>query len=65
MTNTLKSLFDKKERLVVGLMSGTSRDGIDAALAKILGSGGEHGIEVIKFVCVPYEEDIRRGSSKL
>lgn len=60
MIKTLQSLFDRKEKLVVGLMSGTSRDGVDAALVKICGSGAGTRIEVIKFVCVPYEEDIRR-----
>jgi anhydro-N-acetylmuramic acid kinase len=63
MPDNLKSLFDKKEKLVVGLMSGTSRDGIDAALVKILGSGGDTRIELIKFICVPYEEIIREGLS--
>lgn len=65
MPDNLKSLFDKKEKLVVGLMSGTSRDGIDAALVKILGSGGDTRIELIKFICVPYEEGIREGLEAL
>jgi anhydro-N-acetylmuramic acid kinase len=59
MLEQLKSLIDKKERLVVGLMSGTSRDGIDAALVNITGSGPGTRIELIKFICVPYQEDIR------
>lgn len=61
MLDKLKSLFDKKEKLVVGLMSGTSRDGIDAALVKIIGSGGDTRIELIKFICIPYSEEIRKG----
>ena len=65
MLEKLKSLFEKKERLVVGLMSGTSRDGIDAALVKIIGSGRETRIELIKFICVPYEEIIMKGLDAL
>lgn len=58
MVEILKSLFDKKEKTVVGLMSGTSRDGIDAALVKIHGGGPDTHIELIKFICVPYEPSI-------
>ncbi|MEW6145694.1 MAG: anhydro-N-acetylmuramic acid kinase [Thermodesulfobacteriota bacterium] len=65
MLDYLKSLIDKKERLVVGLMSGTSRDGIDAALVNITGSGGDTKVDLIKFICVPYREDIRRGLESL
>jgi anhydro-N-acetylmuramic acid kinase len=61
MLDYLKSIIDKKEKLVVGLMSGTSMDGIDAALLKITGSGTGTRIELINFICVPYEENIRRG----
>jgi anhydro-N-acetylmuramic acid kinase len=61
MLDYLKSIIDKKEKLVVGLISGTSMDGIDAALLKITGSGTGTRIELINFICVPYEENIRRG----
>ncbi len=59
MTKILESLSGKKEKLVVGLMSGTSRDGIDAALVKIPGSGKDTRIELMKFICVQYSEDIK------
>ena len=59
MTEISRSLLDKNERLVIGLMSGTSRDGIDAVLVKIRGQGIDTKVEIIKFICVPYEAGLR------
>ena len=61
----LKSLIDKKDRLVVGLMSGTSKDGVDAALVRLHGSGFDTDIELLNFISVPYQEDIRTKLDKL
>ncbi|MBI4229012.1 MAG: anhydro-N-acetylmuramic acid kinase [Deltaproteobacteria bacterium] len=65
--NWLDQILSKKERLVVGLMSGTSIDGVDAALIRIMGSGLDTKFELIKFTCIPYEsgiiEDIERLDS--
>ncbi len=59
MTVDLKSLIDKNDKLVVGLMSGTSKDGVDAALVKLSGKGLNTDIELVKFICVEYEADVR------
>jgi anhydro-N-acetylmuramic acid kinase len=63
--NWLDQIFSKTERLVVGLMSGTSMDGIDAALIKITGSGLDTKFELIKFTCIPYESEIIEGIERL
>ncbi len=40
-------------------MSGTSKDGVDAALVKIHGSGPGTRVELMQFACTPYESSIR------
>ncbi len=47
-----------KERLVIGLISGTSADGVDAALVKIVGREPDR-VETIAFTTKPYPTDIR------
>ena len=47
------------ERLVVGLSSGTSFDGVDAALVRISGSHEALLAELLEFACVPYEGGTR------
>lgn len=44
---------------VIGLMAGTSMDGIDAAGVRITGSGLEATIEFCGFTCLPYPTEIR------
>lgn len=44
----------------VGLMSGTSLDGIDAALVRIVPRNGGYAIDLLNFVTVPFESDLER-----
>ncbi len=55
----LVELFEKKSRLVIGLMSGTSVDGIDAAIAEIEGSGTGMKMRQIDFITVPFPEGFK------
>ncbi len=51
----LEDLRAKPERLVIGLMSGTSVDGIDAALVRIHGGGPGVRLRLEHFLTVPFE----------
>lgn len=53
---SLSDICNKKVKLSVGLMSGTSLDGIDAALVEINGSGLNTSINLLGFDTMPYSE---------
>ena len=46
-------------RRIVGLMSGTSLDGLDVALCRLTGHGVGTRLELEHFATVPYDDDIR------
>ncbi len=52
-------LVNKKEKLVVGLMSGTSMDGIDSAFVYIKNKGVNTEIDLIYFHTFPYPDRLR------
>jgi len=51
----LYTIAQKPERLIIGLMSGTSLDGLDVALCNISGSGLQTKLELIRFETIPFE----------
>jgi anhydro-N-acetylmuramic acid kinase len=64
MNKNLKKLFDivqKEERLVIGLMSGTSLDGLDIALCKISGSSYRTKLNLIEFETIEYSDSFRKN----
>lgn len=54
-------LKEKKCRRIVGLMSGTSADGIDAALVEVEGCGPGTKVKLLAFETVPIDDELRRG----
>ncbi|MBB2150335.1 anhydro-N-acetylmuramic acid kinase [Pedobacter gandavensis] len=63
MNSNWKQLFEilqKQERLIIGLMSGTSLDGLDIALCSVKGSGPATKLKVLEFTTVPYAEEFKR-----
>jgi anhydro-N-acetylmuramic acid kinase len=54
-----------KTRLAIGLMSGTSMDGIDAALVAISGPPEKPRVRLRAFVANPYPDELREGLSDI
>jgi len=55
----LAKISQKEERLIIGLMSGTSLDGLDVALCRIAGSGTSTELSLLHFTTMPYEDEFR------
>ncbi len=62
MNQNMQQLFaiaQKQQRKIIGLMSGTSLDGLDIGLCSIAGHGHETTIELLAFETVPYDPDFK------
>ena len=55
----LADIMKKEKKLVIGLMSGTSADGVDAVLVEITGHGINTRVRQLAFVSPPYTEEVR------
>ena len=61
MNHPLVELWNKPSRLVVGLMSGTSADGIDAVLTRITGCGLSTQVQQLGFYFQPFDSATRNA----
>lgn len=62
MNTQIQRLYDiacKENRLIIGLMSGTSFDGLDLALCRISGEGSNTQLELVEFETVPYNASFK------
>lgn len=58
--NPLTKILEKPERLAIGLMSGTSADGIDAALVRLQGAGRNTQVKLLAFRSDEHAPEFRR-----
>lgn len=62
MHQSIQQLYDiakKPSRRVLGLMSGTSLDGLDIALCELEGAGKDTKMTLLNFTTVPYQESMK------
>ncbi|MDR4508216.1 MAG: anhydro-N-acetylmuramic acid kinase [Candidatus Brocadiaceae bacterium] len=61
MLEKLLKLGRKDPKKIIGLMSGTSADGIDACLVELSGNGTNTKINILAFETYPYDEETRNS----
>lgn len=68
MNKNLQALYQiaqKPARKIIGLMSGTSMDGLDVALCEISGAGESTEVKLLQFDTVDYSEEIKTEIRKV
>jgi anhydro-N-acetylmuramic acid kinase len=55
----LQRIIDKEERIIIGLMSGTSLDGLDIAICAVRGHGLSTDLNIQHFHTVPYDDSFK------
>lgn len=63
--NNLYQIAQKPTRKIIGLMSGTSMDGLDVALCEISGAGESTKVKLLHFDTVDYSEEIKTEIRKV
>ncbi len=63
--NQLHQIASKETKVILGLMSGTSLDGLDLALCKIQGNGLQTSVDVLHFETVSYSVELRNELKKI
>ncbi|MBM3235493.1 anhydro-N-acetylmuramic acid kinase [Candidatus Poribacteria bacterium] len=63
--NRIFEIAQLPKKRIIGLMSGTSADGVDTALVEIEGSGLETKLQLLCFHFSPFSKDIRQQISEL
>ena len=62
MNKQVESLYNiagKKEKMIIGLMSGTPFDGLDIALCKIRNHGSDTELELLNFETTSFPDEFK------
>src|SRR5690606_30043341 len=61
----LAAIASKESKHILGLMSGTSMDGLDVALCRVTGHGFDTTLEMLKFETLPHTEEYQHKVRKV